>query len=168
MPTQTDLQLFVVSQEAEDIVLLLRKAHWHPRMIPDFRGPISGPTFNLKGDMLYMPFREEDKKIIPKSAFKLHETIRKAGYSELQVIIGHEVKEAPEVPLRRPASQSAIDWGNIAEITARGLLVGMLGIVMVPLYVLSGAFLLLDPSYCLVLNDGAGTVVELLRWNEEV
>jgi hypothetical protein len=167
MLTQTDSNVFVVTQEAGDVTALLRKLHYCPRIITEFQGPICGPVFNSKGDMLYMPFKEEDKKIIPEAAYSLHEKVKKAGYRDLQVIIGHEIKVASEKPLIPSTPKPAIDWGNVAEVASKGLLTGMMGIVMTPIYALAGAVFLLDPSYCIVLDDRVGTIIELLRWNSE-
>ena len=167
MFTQTETSAFVVSQDAQEIVTLLRKHHYYPRIIPDLQGPITGPVINSKGDMVYMEFREEDIEIIPKAVFSIHEMVRRAGYRDLQVIIGHEIKVAPEKPLVPPKPKREIDWGSVAAVSSMGLLVAAIGVVMIPIYALAGAVMLLDPSYCIVLDDGAGTVVELMRWNDE-
>jgi hypothetical protein len=55
----------------------------------------------------------------------------------------------------------------VAQVAGKGLLVGMLGLAMVSIYALIGAAQLIDPSYCIVLDDEQGTVVELIRWNLE-
>lgn len=168
MFTQTDTKIFEVTQDTEDIIALLRKHHYYPRIITVFRGPISGPVINSKGDMVYMCFREEDKAIIPNAAFRMHDEIRSAGYRDLQVIIGHEIKGVPEKPLGPVVPKREIDWGNVTSIASKGLLIAMIGMVVVPMYALAGAVLLLDPSYNIVLDDGAGTVIELMRWNSEI
>jgi hypothetical protein len=165
--TQTTT-IFQVSDEAEKAVKLLRKRHYYPRIIADFRGPITGPVFSSKGDMVYMEFKEEDVAIIPKAVFWMHDEIRRAGYQDLQVIIGHEIRVAPDKPVIPPRPKRQIDWGNVASVASKGLLVAGLGVVMVPIFALAGAVMLLDPSYCIVLDDGAGTVIELMRWNDEV
>ena len=157
-----------VSDTADRVVNLLRKRHQCPRIITDFRGPINGPVINSTGEMVYMKFREKDRAIIPNAAFRLHDEIRRAGYRDLQVIIGHEIKVVPEKPPAPVAPKREIDWGNVADIASKGLLIAMIGMVVVPMYALAGAVLLLDPSYNIVLDDGAGTVIELMRWNSEV
>ena len=112
--------------------------------------------------------REEDKAIIPKLAYKQQATVQKAGYGILQVIIGHEIVVTPETPSTPTKSPQEIDIGKIAETAGKGLLAGVSGIAMVAFYALTGAFMLLDPSYCIVLDDEAGTVIELLTWHSEV
>lgn len=163
--TKTIIQ---VSYEAEEVITLLRKRHHYPRIITDFRGPINGPVFGSKGDMLYMELKEEDMAIIPKAVLGMHDAIRSAGHRDLQVIIGHEISVAPDKPVVLPKPRRDIDWGNVASVASKGLLVAALGVVMVPIFALAGAVMLLDPSYCIVLDDGDGTVVELMRWNDEV
>jgi hypothetical protein len=168
MFTQTQTHAFEVTYEAEEITALLRKLHYYPRIITDFRGPISGPVFSSQGDMIYMEFRDEDMAIIPKAVFRMHDAVRKAGYRDVQVIIGHEIKVAPEKPAVPSKPRPEIDWGSVASVASKGLLVAALGAVMVPVFALAGAVALLDPSYCLVLDDRAGTVLELMRWNDEI
>lgn len=168
MFTQTQTRAFEVTYDAEEIITLLRKLHYYPRIITDCRGPITGPVINSKGDMIYMEFREEDRAIIPKAVFRMHDAIRRAGYRDVQVIIGHEIKVAPEKSLVPSKPKPEIDWGSVASVASKGLLVAALGVVMVPVFALAGAVALLDPSYCIVLDDGAGTVLELMRWNDEV
>lgn len=175
MNTQT-ITFFQVSEKAEEVVALGRRYHWRFRIITDFRGVIDNPIFNSKGDWLYIPLTEEDKTIIPKTAFRRHAAVEKAGYPIAQVIIGHEVKVVPEMPVMPSITPSVlpfnpkpeIDWGNIAVVAGKGLLVGVMGIAMISIYALIGALRLIDPSYCIVLNDRQGTVVELIRWNAEV
>jgi hypothetical protein len=157
-----------VSYEAEEVMTLLRKRHYYPRIIPDFRGPINGPVFSSQGDMIYMEFREEDMAIIPKAVFRMHDAVRSAGYRDLQIIIGHEIRVGADKPVVHPKPRRDIDWGNVASVASKGLLVAAVGVVMVPIFALAGAVMLLDPSYCIVLDDGAGTVIELMRWNDEV
>ena len=75
--------------------------------------------------------------------------------------------ESSAVPLRR---QAEVDWGHAARLTGKGLVLVTMGIAalsMTALSALAGALPLQDPSYCIVLNDGQGTVLELLRWNWE-
>lgn len=174
MFTQTDTTFVVVSQKAEEVIRLGRKYHWRFRIIPDFQGVIDRPVFNVKGDWLYMPLRAEDEAIIPKAAFRRHEAVVKAGISVAQVVIGHEIKVAPEeteetvAPV--PARTSQTDWLNVAEVAGKGLLIGMMGIAMVSFSALTGALSLVDPSYCIVLaeDENSGSVIELIRWNAEV
>ena len=172
-----------VSEVAEAVLKLGRKHHYCFRIITDFRGPISGPTFNSKGDLLYNPFKEEDRKIIPKAAFMMHRQLKKAGCRDLQVIIGHEVRESRESPLVLSPStpevitphlptvtsipKPKIDWGT-TTLVAGGLLAGMIGIAVVSIGALIGSIVLYDPSYCICLDDEFGTVIELLSWNTEV
>jgi len=171
-----DVQTFTfiqVSEKAEQVIDLGRRHHWRFRLIPDFQGMIDGPVYNSKGDWLYMPLSERDKAIIPKAAFRRHQAVEKAGFRVAQVIIGHEVKLAPEVPLNTPQhtiSAPSIDWGSVAEVTGKGLLIGMMGLAMVSLSALTGALALVDPSYCIVLSgeETCGNPVELMRWNAEV
>lgn len=194
MFTQTDIPVFmyspiVVSQVAEDLLLWGRRNHWYFRIIVDFQGVIEIPVISSKENFVYAPKRDEDNLIIPKAALRRHAAVEKAGYKVAQVIIGHELKVSPEEPItlsptvsdfdRRKtrlaleissgslATKPKIDWGNVAEVAGKGLLVGMMGIAMISIYALAGIFQLVDPSYCVVLDDGIGTVVELLRWSTE-
>jgi hypothetical protein len=175
MFTQTDTTFVVVSQKAQDVINVGRWHHWRFRLIPDFQGVIERPVYNSAGNWLYMPMREEDRRIIPKAAFPRHRAVVEAGFRVAQVIIGHEIKVAPEetvetlAPLPAPASQ--IDWLNVAEVAGKGLLIGMMGIAMVSFSALTGALALVDPSYCITIleEDGTpGSVIELIRWNTEV
>jgi len=172
MFTQIDTTFVVVSHEAEEVIKLGRRRHWRFRIITDFQGVIDRPVYRSQGDWLYLPMREEDKPIIPKAAFRRHATLQAAGYGVAQVIIGHELKVAPETPVTPlvtpPKPKPEVDWHNVAEVTGKGLLIGAMGIAMVSFYALTGALQLVDPSYCIVLNDPSGTVVELIRWNSEV
>ena len=168
MTNQTDTKFVLVSQEAEEILALGRKRHERYRILTEFRGMIEKPVFNAQGDWVYMPLREDDKAIIPKAAYRRHDAVKKAGFRVAQVIIGHEVKIIPDKPITSPKPKREIDWENVADIAARGVLIGMTGIAMVALYTLTGVFQLVDPSYCIVLDDGQGTVIELIRWNAEV
>ena len=175
MLTLTEMTLVWVSQKAQDALDVGRQHHWRFRLIPDFRGVINRPTYNLAGDWLYMPMRDVDRPIIPKAAFTRHQAVIKAGFRVAQVVIGHEIKVAPEeieeavAPL--PAPENQIDWLNVAEVAGKGILVGMMGIAMVSLYALAGAVSVVDPSYCITIidDDGQpGSVIELIRWNTEV
>ena len=162
-----------VSDQAEKVINLGRRHHWRFRIIPDFQGVIDEPVYNSTGDWLYMPLRERDKAIIPKAAFVRHAAVEKAGFRVAQVIIGHEIKVAPEVheeTLRPSIPTREIDWRNVAEIAGKGLLIGMMGIAMVSFYALTGALQLVDPSYCIVLSgeENSGNVIELIRWNTDV
>ena len=164
-----------VSEKADQVIALGRRHHWRFRLIPDFQGVIDRPVYNSSGDWLYMPMRDEDRAIIPKAAFRRHEVVAKAGIRVVQVVIGHEVKIAPEEPVktltRPPSPVSQVNWQNVAEVAGKGLLIGMMGVAMVSLSALTGALTLVDPSYCIVLaeDDGsAGSVVELIRWNTEI
>ena len=170
MFTQTETTFIVVSQQAQDVINLGRRYHWRFRIIPDFQGVIDRPVYNSKGDWLYMPLRELDKPIIPKAAFRRHEAVAKAGFKIAQIIIGHEIKVAPEEPEQTtvsPSSKSEIDWQKVAEVAGKGLLLGMAGVAMVSFYALTGALQLVDPSYCIV-EAHSGSVIELIRWNTEV
>jgi hypothetical protein len=170
MFTQTKTTFVVVSHKAEEVIRLGRRHHWRFRIIPDFQGVIDEPIFNAKGDWVYMPLRALDEAIIPKAAFTRHATVEKEDFRVAQIIIGHEIKVAPAestVTVAPPAHTSEIDWGNVAQVAGKGLLVGMLGLAMVSIYALIGAAQLIDPSYCIVLDDEQGTVVELIRWNLE-
>jgi hypothetical protein len=172
MFTLTDTSLVVVTQKAQDVIYLGRRHHWRFRLIPDFQGVIDRPVYDSAGDWLYMPMRDVDKAIIPKAAFRRHQAVVKAGFRVAQVIIGHEIKVAPEETLAPvPARASQIDWLNVAEVAGKGLLVGMMGIAMVSFSALTGALSLIDPSYCITIfeDDGnPGSVLELIRWNTEV
>ena len=168
MTVQTDTKFVLVSQEAEEVLALGRKRHERYRILTEFRGMIEKPVFNAQGDWVYMPLREEDKAIIPKAAYRRHAAVEKAGFRIAQVIIGHEVEVVPDKPIPPPKPKREIDWGNVADIAARGVLIGITGIAMVALYALTGAFQLVDPSYCIVLDDDdQGTVIELIRWNAQ-
>ena len=172
MFTQTDTTFVVVTQQAQDVINLGRTYHWRFRIIPDFQGVIERPVYNSKGDWLYMPLRELDKPIIPKAAFKRHEAVEKAGFKVAQVIIGHEIKVAPEEPEpttigKSQSPTSTVDWQNVAEVAGKGLLLAVTGIAMISFYALTGALQLVDPSYCIV-EQQSGTVIELIRWNTEV
>jgi hypothetical protein len=156
-----------VSEEAYQVIALGKKHHWRFRIIPDFKGIIETPIFNSKGDWLYMPLRETDKVIIPKSAYQRHAVIEKTGVRVAQVIIGHEVEIATEKPLFSPKPTREINLEKIAEVAAKGFLAGITGITTVAFYAIAGVFLLVDPSYCIVLDDEAGTVVELVTWHVE-
>jgi hypothetical protein len=168
---QTDTIFAVVSQEIEEVIELGRRHHWRFRIITDFQGVIDKPVFNTQGDWLYMPLNEDDRRIIPNAAYRRHAAIQAAGYGVAQVIIGHELKVAPETLVTPQVTPSKpkpeVDWGNVAQVAGKGLLIGMMGIAMVPLAALTGVLMLVDPSYCIVLNDDNGTVVELIRWNVE-
>jgi hypothetical protein len=187
--TDTTLTVFQVSEMAEAVLKLGTRHHYSFRLIADFRGPINGPVFNTKGDWVYMPFREEDREIIPNAAFRMHRDLKKdrqlniAGYRDLQVIIGHEVRErsessvvlppamplviTPAYPVIPAKPKPKIDWEMAAGV-AGGLLVGMMGIAMVSINALLGTLALVDPSYCICLDDDLSTVIELLRWDTEV
>jgi len=171
MFTQIDTTFAVVSQETEEVIKLGRRHHWRFRIITDFQGVIDRPVYSSQGDWLYMPIREEDKAIIPKAAFRRHAAIQAAGFGVDQVIIGHELKVAPETLVTPQVTPSKpmpeIDWRNIATVAGKGLLIGAMGIATVSFYALTGALQVIDPSYCIVLNDEQGTVVELIRWNLE-
>lgn len=174
MNVQT-LTFIQVSEKAEHVIALGRRYHWQFRIVPDFQGVIDKPVFSTQGDWLYMPIREEDKAIIPNAAYRRHTAVEKAGYGVAQVVIGHELKVAPGMPVAsrvaplvtptKPTRE--IDWGNVAEVAGKGFLVGIMGFAMVSIYALIGALQLFDPSYCIVLNDPGGTVIELIRWNTE-
>src|SRR5215211_7780905 len=96
MFTQTDTTFVVVSQKAQDVINVSRRHHWSFRLITDFHGVIDSPVYNAAGDWLYMPMRDEDRAIIPKAAFKRHHEVIKAGIRVAQVVIGHEIRVAPE------------------------------------------------------------------------
>jgi hypothetical protein len=171
MFTQIDTTFTVVSQEAEEVIKLGRRRHWRFRIITDFQGVIDKPVFNTQGDWLYMSLNEDDRQIIPNAAYRRHAAIQAAGFGVAQVIIGHELKIAPGTlvtPQVLPSKpKPEVDWGNVAQVAGKGLLMGAMGIAMVSFYALTGALQLVDPSYCIVLNDENGTVVELIRWNVE-
>jgi len=174
MFTLTDTGLLVVTQKAQDVINLGRRHRWRFRIIPDFQGVIYRPIYSSTGDWLYMPMRDIDEAIIPKAAFRRHRAVVEAGFSVSQVVIGHEIKVAPEqtevtvAPI--PARTGQVDWLNVAEVAGKGLLIGMMGIAMVSISALTGALALVDPSYCIVLADyeNPGSVIELIRWNSEV
>ena len=172
MFTQTKRTFVMVSQQAEEIMNLGRSHHWWFRIILDFQGVITGlPVYSLDGTCRYNPLSEEDRMIIPKRAYIRHAAVTKAGYRVAQVVIGHEVKPGPDEPqefIAPPASTSEIDWANVAEVAGKGLLVGMMGVAIVSITTLIGVLRLVDPSYCIVLDDDQGTVIELIRWNTEV
>jgi hypothetical protein len=122
-----------------------------------------------------MPMRDEDRAIIPKAAFRRHHAIIKAGFRVAQVVIGHEIKAAPEETAVNitpsPALTNQTDWRNVAEVAGKGLLIGMMGIAMVSFSALAGVLSLADPSYCITIFDddgNPGSVIELIRWNTEV
>ena len=175
MFTQTDTTFVVVSQKAQDVINVSRRHHWRFRLITDFQGVIDRPVYNSSGDWLYMPMRDEDRAIIPKAAFRRHHAVIKAGFRVAQVVIGHEIKVAPEETAENiaPSSEltSQIDWRNVAEVAGKGLLIGMMGIAMASFSALTGALSLVDPSYCITIFDddgNPGSVIELIRWNTEV
>jgi len=154
------------SEITEGILALGRKRHEVYRVIRDFRGPINLPVYSRDGQWLYYSLREQDKAIIPKAAFRRHAAVEKAGYKVAQVLIGHDLTQsAPELTVATSKPKTEIDWGNVAEVAGKGLLVGMMGIAMISIYALAGAVQLVDPSYCIVLDDNQGTVIELIRWN---
>jgi hypothetical protein len=163
------LDFIQVSEKAEEVIALGRRHHWRFRIITDFQGVIDKPVFNAQSDWVYMPLREEDKAIIPNAAYRRHEAIQQAGYRVAQVIIGHELRTASEERIAPSKPKSEIDWGNVAQVAGKGLLVVMVGIAMISFYALAGAVQLVDPSFCIVLagDDDPGTVIELIRWNME-
>jgi hypothetical protein len=174
MLTFTETTLVWVSQKAQDAINVGRQLHWRFRLIPDFRGVIDRPVYNSAGDWLYMPMRDVDRPIIPKAAFIRHQAVVQAGFRVAQVVIGHEIKVAPEetkeVFAPQPSPSSQIDWQNVAEIAGKGILIGMMGLAMVSLSALAGALSTVDPSYCVTIidDDGQpGSVIQLLRWNTE-
>jgi hypothetical protein len=175
MFTQTDTTFTVVSQKTQDVINVSRRHHWRFRLITDFQGVIDRPVYNSAGDWLYMPMRDEDRPIIPKAAFIRHHAVIKAGIRVAQVVIGHEIKVAPEatgeILAPAPARTSQVDWLNVAEVAGKGLLIGMMGLAMVSFSALTGALSLVDPSYCITIFDddgNPGSVIELIRWNTEV
>ena len=173
-----------ISEMAEAVLALGKKRHENYRIITDFRGPIHGQAFSLDGMWRYLELTEEDRKIIPKAAYKRHAAAEKIECRVSQVLIGHEISDIPiapvqpkpevvipEVPVVPPKPKPEIDWGSVAQVVGKGLMIGMTGIAMIPLTAfaaLAGGLLLIDPSYCIVLDDGQGTVIELIRWNLEV
>lgn len=168
MFTITNNNIVVVSQWEEEITRLGICRHERYKIITDFQGVIDKPVISKSGDWVYFPFRKEDEEIIPKAAYRRHAAVEKAGYKIAQVVIGHDIKPVPQTsPLSAPRSKPEIDWGNVADVAGRGLMVGIMGIVMVPLYALAGVVMLLDPSYCIVLDNEEGSVIELLRWSVE-
>ncbi len=174
MDTQT-LTFIQVTDKAEEVMLFGRKHHWRFRILTEFQGVIERPVINSKGDWVYISKRKVDEVIIPKAALSRHAAIEKAGYKVAQVIIGHEIQVAPEItkpknidtPIAVPKPSREIDWKNVTEIASKGVLVGILGIAMISLYALTGVLQLVDPSYVVVLDDGIGTWVELMRWNSD-
>lgn len=175
MFTQTDTTFIGVSQKAQDVFDVSRRYHWQFRLITDFQGKIDRPVYNSSGDWLYMPMRDEDRAIIPKAAYRRHRAVIKAGVRVAQVVIGHEIKVAPEETqeniIPAPTQTNQIDWQNVAEVAGKGLLIGMMGVAMVSFSALTGALSLVDPSYCITIfeDDGnPGSVIELIRWNREV
>ena len=175
MFTQTNTAFVVVTQRAQDVINLGRRHHWRFRLITDFQGVIDRPVYNSAGNWLYMPRRDEDRAIIPKAAFVRHQAVIKTGIRVAQVVIGHEIKvateETGEILAPAPPRTSQIDWLNVAEVTGKGLLIGMMGIAMVSFSALTGALSLVDPSYCITIFDddgNPGSVIELIRWNSEV
>jgi hypothetical protein len=175
MSTQTDTSFVVVSQKAQEVINVSRRHHWRFRLITDFQGVIDRPVYNSAGDWVYIAMRDQDRAIIPKAAFIRHHAVIKAGIVVAQVVIGHEIKVAPEetgeILAPAPARASQIDWLNVADIAGKGLLIGMMGIAMVSFSALTGALSLVDPSYCITILDddgNPGSVVELIRWNTEV
>jgi hypothetical protein len=175
MFTQTDTTFAVVTQKAQDVIDVSRRHHWRFRLITAFQGVIDRPVYNSAGDWLYMPMRDEDRAIIPKAAYRRHQAVVRAGVRVAQVVIGHEIKVAPEatgeILAPAPARASQIDWLNVAEVAGRGLLIGMMGVAMVSFSALTGALSLVDPSYCITIFDddgNPGSVIELIRWNTEV
>jgi hypothetical protein len=168
MYTKTTTTFVMVSQEAEGVVLLGMEHHHRFRILPEFRGVITNPVINSGGDWLFIPKQDKDDKIIPKAAFDRRALVRKKGYKVAQEIIGHEIKVAPEAPVAAPIPERGIEWGKVAEEAAKGFLIGLMGIATVSLYALTGAIQLIDPSYCIVLDDGVGTWIELMTWNTEV
>src|SRR5215207_2477491 len=170
MFTQTDTSVVVVSQKAQDVINVSRRHHWRFRLITDFQGLIDRPVYNSAGDWLYMPIRDEDRAIIPKAAYRRHHAVIKAGIGVAQVVLGHEIKVAPEetgeILAPAPARTSQIDWLNVGDVAGKGLLIGMMGIAMVSLSALTGALFLIDPSYCITIleDDGKpGSTIELIR-----
>ena len=172
----TDTFTFIqVSEKAEEVLILGRNHHWRFRVIPEFFGTIDMPVFNSKGDWVYIPKRDEDEAIIPKAAYRRHHAIENAGYKVAQVVIGHEVKVSPEreakpeiqIPAAKPIvpaePKREIDWQNVAEVAAKGLLIGLMGVAVISFYALVGALQFVDPSYIVVLDDG--TWVELITWD---
>ena len=175
MFTQTDTTFAVVTQKAQDAIDVSRRHHWRFRLITDFQGVIHRPVYNSAGDWLYMPMRDEDRAIIPKAAYRRHQAVIRAGVCVAQVVIGHEIKVAPEetgeILAPEPPRTSQIDWLNVAEVAGQGLLIGMMGIAMVSFSALTGALSLVDPSYCITIFDddgNPGSVIEVIRWNTEV
>jgi len=170
-----------VSGMAEALLEWGIKRHYSFKIIAEFCGPITDAVISSKGDWVHKPFTEVDRKIIPRSAFKIHRSVRKAGFRDLQVIIGHEIPETQEstavLPQHTPEvivphlpavsmPKPEIDLGKVV-LAAGGLLAGMVGIAAISVGALLGSILLTDPSYCICLDDEFGTVVELLRWNTE-
>jgi hypothetical protein len=191
MSTQTlksvhvpELVFIQVTETTEDVLRWGRMKHQCFRLITDFQGPIndSDEIYSADGKWSYRTLREEDEKIIPKAAYRLHEGLERAGFKVSQVLIGHEVKPIPvaltETPTPKPLTVSPqvqivttkisqIDWGNVAEGAAKVMLVGVVGIAAISIFTLVGALRVIDPSYCIVLDDEMGTVVEILTWNTE-
>src|SRR6266496_1917875 len=166
--------------EAGAVLGLARRRRECYRIIEDFRGPIIDQVYSLDGKWRYLPMREEDKMIIPNAAFVRHAAVEKKCCRVIQVLVGHEIPEfaptsfkpksevvAPKTPVVPASAKTEIDWGNVADVAAKGLVVGMMGIAMISFYTLVGVLQVVDPSYCVVLDDDKGTVVELLRWNVE-
>jgi hypothetical protein len=179
-----ELIFIQVTEMTEGVLKWGRMKHQCFRLITDFQGPITDndEIYSADGKWCYRTPCKEDKEIIPKAAYRLHEGLEKAGFKVSQVLIGHEVKTTPEVPIEIPipppliyspqvqtvtTKTSEIDWGNVAQGAAKVMLVGVVGIAMISIFTLVGALRVIDPSYCIVLDDEMGTVVEILTWNTE-
>lgn len=144
----TQLNWKVVTDEVSEVIEFGIRKKWFFRIM-DEKGVIEKPI--LKSNWYYVPI-EADCTIIPKEALDRLEAV-KTQFHICQVIVGHEIVEAPEV--QPEIEMPAIPWKGI------GLVVGALALGLV--YVLvSAVSCIADPCLIVVLEDG--TWISICEW----
>jgi hypothetical protein len=159
MNTQTEWR--ILTDETEKLIEFGIQKKWFFRLM-DGKGVLEKPI--IKPDWLFVPF-ETDSTIIPEEATKRLEAV-KSQFCVRQVIVGHEIVEAPEIETpvkersKRETTPIDIPWKGIATIAVT--LAAGFAYVLVSGVCL--AFSALDPCLIVVLDDSDGTWVSICEW----
>jgi len=163
----TQLDWKVLTDEVCDVIDFGIQQRWFFRRM-EGKGVIEKPV--LKPDWVYYPI-EADSTTIPKEGLQRLEAV-KAKVCIKQVIIGHELVEAPVAKPKPEIKIPDVPWRGIATV-AVGLavagIVGALVVASIPVVAVASAATLVmaDPSLIIVLDDQDETWIAIYEWLEE-
>lgn len=140
----------IVTREVLELIEFGARKHRVFELMPE-RGILTGTLYRSR---LYFEELDNFTTLPPEISLILDEV---QNFPIKQFIVGHEY------PKERPKWQlPEIPWEGIVKVVS----IGLIGLILMPFWIMIGLLMAVDPYLIAVLDDGQESWVCLARWDE--